>query len=111
MITNFIDYGMDAQAMIDAPRWRSLEGLEVAIESRFTSETIDALAARGHEMKVAAPWTDLMGGAQANAMNSGSGGLEGGRSEEGREGNECGRTWRARWSRDGEKKTNTRKKG
>src|SRR3546814_18920948 len=34
MITNFIDYGMDAQAMNDAHSCRSLEGLERSEESR-----------------------------------------------------------------------------
>jgi len=65
MITNFIDHGFDVQRMIDAPRWRSLEGLEVAIESRFPQAVINDLRQRGHDLSVVAPWTDLMGGAVA----------------------------------------------
>jgi len=65
MITNFIDQGFDVQRMIDAPRWRSLEGLQVAIESRFPEAVINDLRERGHDLTVVAPWTDLMGGAVA----------------------------------------------
>lgn len=65
MITNFIDHGFDVQRMIDAPRWRSIEGLEVAIESRFPAAVIDELRALGHDLRVVGPWTDLMGGAVA----------------------------------------------
>ena len=65
MITNFIDHGFDVQRMIDAPRWRSLEGLELAVESRFPKDVTVQLRERGHEVQVVDAWTDLMGGAVA----------------------------------------------
>ncbi|GAA4323345.1 gamma-glutamyltransferase [Pigmentiphaga soli] len=73
MITHFVDHGMDVQQMIDAPRWRSLEDLDVAIESRFAAATIGELGRRGHRMKPVQAWTDLMGGAQAIAIDPHSG--------------------------------------
>ena len=77
MITNFIDHGFDVQRMIEAPRWRSLEGLKVAIESRFPEATIDQLRALGHDLEVVAPWTDLMGGAVAIHIDQKNGTLAG----------------------------------
>jgi gamma-glutamyltranspeptidase/glutathione hydrolase len=77
MITNFIDQGFDIQRMIDAPRWRSLDGLTVAIESRFPQSVVDDLRARGHDMKVVDPFTDLMGGAVAVGIDRDRGSLAG----------------------------------
>lgn len=77
MITNFIDHGFDIQRMIDAPRWRSLVGLTVAIESRFPQSMIDELRARGHDLQVVEPWTDLMGGAVAVYIDQEKGSLAG----------------------------------
>jgi len=77
MITNFIDHGHDVQRMIDAPRWRSLDGLKVAIESRFPAPVIEELRSRGHDIDVVAPWTDLMGGAVAIHIDREKGSLAG----------------------------------
>lgn len=77
MITNFIDHGFDVQRMIDAPRWRSIEGLEVAIESRFPETMIEELRALGHDLRVVEPWTDLMGGAVAIHIDRENGTLAG----------------------------------
>ena len=77
MLTSFVDHGLDIQAMVEAPRWLSQKGRQVAIESRYSSETLDGLRKRGHELDVHGPWTDLMGGAQAIRINQRSGALEG----------------------------------
>lgn len=77
MITGYVDHGFEVQRMIDAPRWRSMEGLAVSIESRFPEKVISDLRALGHEMQVEAPWTDLMGGAVAIQIDHENGFLAG----------------------------------
>lgn len=77
MATNFIDYGMDVQSMIEAPRWKSLDGRRLQIETRFSEETLQGLARLGHELELAGSWSDDTGGAQAIKINHESGVLEG----------------------------------
>lgn len=48
--TNLIDYGMDPQAALDAPRFQWMRGREVALEKTFGSEVRAALAGRGHHL-------------------------------------------------------------
>ena len=48
-------WGQDPQTASDAPRWRILQGLEVALESTMRTELIEGLAARGHVIKSETP--------------------------------------------------------
>jgi gamma-glutamyltranspeptidase/glutathione hydrolase len=48
---NTIDYGMNPQAAIDAPRWR-VEGQNVAVELETPRPVIEGLIARGHAVQV-----------------------------------------------------------
>ena len=48
VVTNIVDYGMDVQAAIDAPR-AFFEGDETAVERGVPGPTVDGLKARGHE--------------------------------------------------------------
>ncbi|MFW6074344.1 MAG: gamma-glutamyltransferase [Chloroflexota bacterium] len=59
-ITNLLDYGMDVQAAVEAPRWQSFPGtdpinienpFELRIEGDVDSDVIAELRARGHEVK------------------------------------------------------------
>ncbi|MFW5941792.1 MAG: gamma-glutamyltransferase [Chloroflexota bacterium] len=50
---NLVDYGMDPQAALDAPRFRWLDGLRVALEDAFGSQMREALTARGHTVTTA----------------------------------------------------------
>ena len=64
-----IVHGMNLQEAIDAPAWhvdhfpasfwprKTVLNL-LALESRFPKETIDALRAAGHELKVGDPWSE-----------------------------------------------------
>jgi gamma-glutamyltranspeptidase/glutathione hydrolase len=56
MVVNQIDYGMNPQAAIDAPRWNWLQNCYVDVERAVPAEVRDALAARGHELTVSGPW-------------------------------------------------------
>lgn len=77
VITGILDYGLDPQAAIDAPRWGDTpQGL--LIEEEMPDETQRGLAARGHDVRptprVAAP----MGRAQAIVIDPATGVMTGG---------------------------------
>ncbi len=48
---NTIDYGLNPQAALDAPRWR-VEGDNVLVELETPRHVIEGLAARGHPVRV-----------------------------------------------------------
>ncbi|MBX3279317.1 MAG: gamma-glutamyltransferase [Acidobacteria bacterium] len=48
VVNNLIDYGMNPQAALDAPRFRILESGAIALEDGISKNVCDALAARGH---------------------------------------------------------------
>ena len=81
LVTNMVDYGMDVQSAIDAPR-AFFVGEETVIERGIPAATAAGLAARGHDVAVAhAPH----GGAQAIRIDWQRGVLIGGvRSAQGR---------------------------
>jgi gamma-glutamyltranspeptidase/glutathione hydrolase len=67
VIVNLVDFGMDVQEAIEAPRWQHLSatgqgGAEEAtfgtleIENRVAAETIDELKNRGHIVEELEPW-------------------------------------------------------
>ena len=49
---NLIDYGMNPQSALDAPRWQFKSGLDVEVEDRFDHDVARALARRGHKVSV-----------------------------------------------------------
>ncbi len=48
---NLVDYGMDPQAALDAPRFQWLEDQEVSLESSFSKKIRRSLAAMGHRVR------------------------------------------------------------
>ncbi len=61
IVNNMLDFGMDVQQAIDAPRF-FFEGEQTVVEHGTPAATIEGLKARGHDVVYAAtPW----GGAQA----------------------------------------------
>ncbi|MEH7883190.1 gamma-glutamyltransferase [Bacillus sp. JJ1609] len=50
---NMIDFGLNPQAALDAPRWQWIEGKNIEVEHNFPNHIVKQLAARGHQMKVA----------------------------------------------------------
>ena len=79
VILNLLEHGMNIQAAIEAPRIR-LEhpGTDVGIESRISPEVRNALAARGHDVRLLPDWTALVGGAQGIVIDSEEGSFMGG---------------------------------
>ncbi|MDD9874749.1 MAG: gamma-glutamyltransferase family protein [Gammaproteobacteria bacterium] len=65
MVIRVCDYGQNPQAASDAPRWRVLEGNQVALEGGVDPRVKAELARRGHRVLVDAPDADFaFGGAQ-----------------------------------------------
>lgn len=48
-------WNQDPQTVADAPRWRFVSGLGVAVESTFSSDVAAELSRRGHEIVVEPP--------------------------------------------------------
>lgn len=58
-------WNQNPQAASDAPRWRVVEGREVAVEPGFAPEALEELEARGHRLRRTAPEAHFaFGGAQ-----------------------------------------------
>jgi gamma-glutamyltranspeptidase/glutathione hydrolase len=51
VIMNMVDFGMDPQAALDAPRFRWDQGLDVALETYFDEAIVKGLMAKGHKIK------------------------------------------------------------
>jgi gamma-glutamyltranspeptidase/glutathione hydrolase len=83
ILTHLIDHRLDLRSAIEAPRWlhgRFLIGdrddvllLERPIEASAGTD----LRALGHSVRVAPPWDETMGHAQAVAIDHGNGMFEG----------------------------------
>ena len=65
VLTNVIDYGMDVQAAVEAPRWISFPGTDpnnidnefvVRAESRIDPAALDGLRERGHRVEILEPY-------------------------------------------------------
>jgi len=52
VVQNLLDYNLDPQQALDAPRWQWTEGLRFLVEGTFPKEILADLASRGHEIEV-----------------------------------------------------------
>ena len=50
VVVGTLDHGLNPQAVLDAPRWRVLDGLDAVIEPGAGEEVRRGLAARGHRL-------------------------------------------------------------
>ncbi|MCL6626590.1 MAG: gamma-glutamyltransferase family protein [Alicyclobacillus shizuokensis] len=53
VLMNLLDFGLNPQAALDAPRWQWVEGRRVDVEPTWPSHLAQALARRGHDIHVA----------------------------------------------------------
>jgi gamma-glutamyltranspeptidase/glutathione hydrolase len=75
IVHNLLLFEMTPQEAIEAPRFRSYNGLGVDIEDRVNSGVLTALNARGHGMRLIEGWTATFGGAQMILVEPGTGTL------------------------------------
>ncbi|HVC34907.1 MAG TPA: gamma-glutamyltransferase family protein [Chloroflexota bacterium] len=54
MVLNTVDWGLNPQASLDAPRWQVTSGNEVLVEHGVPKEVVAELVRLGHDVKVAA---------------------------------------------------------
>ena len=64
IVNNVFLFGMTPQAAIEAPRFRSYNGLRVDFEDRISADVLSGLSELGHEPRVIHGWTATFGGAQ-----------------------------------------------
>ena len=50
VILGTVDYGLNPQAALDAPRWRFLDGTRVVVEATTPESVYRGLIARGHTL-------------------------------------------------------------
>ena len=66
-IANLVDYKMNLQAALEAPRFTKLTfpGCDVQMENRIPQKTRDELTAKGHKIQVLGTYSSAVGGGQA----------------------------------------------
>ena len=52
VIMNTLDFMMNPQETLDAPRWQWVGGKKIQVEKTFPAEIVEELKRRGHEMEV-----------------------------------------------------------
>jgi gamma-glutamyltranspeptidase/glutathione hydrolase len=84
IISNIIDFGMNVQEAIEAPRWLSGNfetngSVDILmLERRFPQSTVGKLHSMGHNVAYVEEWSQIMGHAQAIMIDRAGGVLMGG---------------------------------
>ena len=73
--SNIIDYGMNIQAALEAPRFtkRNSTGCDISVEARVPGATLQQLSERGHQLAIRREYTQEMGRGQAILHDSKTG--------------------------------------
>ena len=53
VVMNMVDFHMNPQMALDAPRWQWYEGKRVEVEPHFNNAIVQALARKGHQISIA----------------------------------------------------------
>ena len=69
-IAGVLDWGLDLQSAIDAPRWVSLAGGRIAMENRVPGSLVSDLEARGHKVGLVGAWDATLARSQVIASSS-----------------------------------------
>ena len=78
MLMNVLDFGMNVQQAIEAPRFRYFAERCVRMEERFPLQVRLKLEERGHEVNLIEAWSTAVGGAQGIEVDTERGVLQGG---------------------------------
>lgn len=52
VVMNLIDFNLNPQQALDAPRWQWMEGMKITVEPDFHSRIIKGLIKKGHDVKI-----------------------------------------------------------
>ena len=52
VVSNLIDFHMNPQTALDAPRWQWIQGKKIAVEPEVPAAIVEGLIAKGHEIEV-----------------------------------------------------------
>ena len=77
VMVQHVDFGLDLQAAVEAPRLRAWDGRAVDVERRIGSSTIAALRTRGHDARAVAAYTWKVGGFHGVRRDPATGALTG----------------------------------
>ncbi len=74
-VSNLVDYGMNIQAALETARFtkRAANGCDVIVESRVPETALQQLSERGHQIRIARPYTQQMGRGNAVLHDSSTG--------------------------------------
>jgi gamma-glutamyltranspeptidase / glutathione hydrolase len=74
-VSNIVDYGMNIQAALEAPRFTKLHfgGCDFMIEDRVPADVRQALTQKGHQLEVRGAFSSHMGGGQVALHDSSTG--------------------------------------
>jgi gamma-glutamyltranspeptidase/glutathione hydrolase len=75
MLVNVLDFGMNVQEAIEAPRVRVYRDRLLDAEARIPAATLDGLRARRHQVNVIEEWSWIVGGGQGLMRDPESGAL------------------------------------
>jgi len=75
MLLNVLDFDLNVQEAIEAPRVRVYRDRLVDFESRIPEATRGGLAERGHQVNVLDDWSWVVGGGQGISRDQDSGAL------------------------------------
>jgi len=73
LLVNLLDFGMDVQEAIEAPRWQSEQPGHVELEERIGPAVTSLLQNNNYEVKTVGSWDHTMGGAEAILRDENSG--------------------------------------
>lgn len=59
VVVGLEDYGLNPQAVLDAPRWQWLVGKRVEVEPSVAAHVVQGLLKRGHEVSVQPEWASF----------------------------------------------------
>jgi gamma-glutamyltranspeptidase/glutathione hydrolase len=78
LISSILEFKVDVQQAVEAPRWRGNPDGTLQLEGRFPTETIAGLKARGHVVELLTDWDPVMGSAQVILIDTNDGVLKAG---------------------------------
>jgi gamma-glutamyltranspeptidase/glutathione hydrolase len=76
-MVQYLDFGLNLQEAIEAPRARLWDGRKVEPEARFSPAVLDGLREKGHDLIASEAWTMRVGGMQAVAIDRSTGVMTG----------------------------------